>query len=224
MSADPNQFEGVITLEPRVATPELVPPEALVPVELPQPPVVAPAPTAQRRRPGWVIPTAIAVVGLIASGTLGYLLYTTNTKLDVTRETLSATRTQVASLHADAAAKKQVADYMTMYTVDSGKVQTDYQQLVACDNFSTCRTAAQSTLTDLQKFQSDREAAKVPSDLSSSDSQLGDSLSAGIAAAQELITAMDTDDQKKFEAAFNALAGAMLGIAKAESALGAELR
>jgi len=53
---------------------------------------------------------------------------------------------------------------------------------------------------------------------------LGDSLSAGIAAVQELINGMDTNDVKKVDAGFNQLNDAMLGIAKAESALGAELR
>lgn len=225
MSADPNQYEGVITLEPRLATPELVPPEAPVSIELPPPPAAAPAPaTPKRPRPGWIVPTAIAVVGLLASGTLGYLFYSTNTKLDVTRQSLAATRDQLSALQADAAHKKQVADYMTMYTVDSGTVRTDYSQVVLCNTFSTCLIAAQDTLNDLQKFQTDRKAAKVPSELSSADSQLGDSLSAAIAAVQELISGMTSNDHKKADAGFNDLDTAMLSVAKAESALGAELR
>jgi hypothetical protein len=223
MSADP-RYDGVITLEPRLDVPQLAPPEAPAVVELPPPPAYVPVPTAQRHRPRWLVPSAIAAVGLIASAMLGYLLYTTNTKLEVTRQTLAGTKVQLTNLQADTARKKQVADYVSMYTLDAGKVQTDYQQVAVCTTFSTCRTSAQQTLNDMQRFQSDRQSAQVPSDLSASDSQLGDSLSAGIAAVQELITGMDTNDVKKVDAAFNQLNDAMLGIAKAESALGAELR
>ena len=224
MSANP-QYDGVLTLEPRLDVPQLAPPEAPAVVELPPPPPpYAPVPTVQRQRPRWLVPSAIAAVGLIASGMLGYLLYTTNTKLDVTRQTLAGTKVQLTNLQADAAGKKQVAGYVSMYTLDAGRVQTDYQQVNVCNTFSTCRTAAQQTLNDMQRFQSDRQAAQVPSELSASDSQLGDSLSAGIAAVQELINGMDTNDVKKVDAGFNQLNDAMLGIAKAESALGAELR
>lgn len=225
MSSDP-RYDGVITLEPRLDVPEPAPPEAPAVFELPPPPAAVPMPVAaaQRQRPGWLVPAAIAAVGLIASGMLGYLFYTTSTKLEVTRQTLAATKVQLTNLQADAAGKKQVADYVSMYTVDTGKVQIDYQQLNTCNTFSTCRTAAQQTLDDMQRFQSDRQSAQVPSNLSASDSQLGDSLSAGIAAVQELISGMDTNDVKKVDAAFNQLNDAMLGIAKAESALGAELR
>ena len=224
MSANP-QYDGVLTLEPRLDVPQLAPPEAPAVVELPPPPPPhAPVPTVQRQRPRWLVPFAIAAVGLIASGMLGYLLYTTNTKLDVTRQTLAGTNVQLTNLQADAASKKQVAGYVSMYTLDAGRVQTDYQQVNVCNTFSTCRTAAQQTLNDMQRFQSDRQAAQVPSELSASDSQLGDSVSAGIAAVQELINGMDTNDVKKVDAGFNQLNDAMLGIAKAESALGAELR
>ena len=223
MSADP-RYDGVITLEPRLDVPQPAPPEAPAVVELPLPPAAVPVPAAPRQRPRWLVPAAIAAVGLIASGMLGYLLYSTNTKLEVTRQTLAGTKVQLANLQADAARKKQVAGYVSMYTVDSGKVQTDYQQVNVCNSFSTCRTSAQQTLNDMQRFQSDRQSAQVPSELSASDSQLGDSLSAGIAAVQELINGMDTNDVKKVDAAFNQLNDAMLGIAKAESALGAELR
>ena len=223
MSADP-RYDGVITLEPRLDVPQLAPPEAPAVVELPLPPPAVPVPAAPRQRPRWLVPAAIAAVGLIASGMLGYLLYSTNTKLEVTRQTLAGTKVQLTNVQADAARKKQVADYVSMYTVDSGKVQTDYQQVNVCNSFSTCRTSAQQTLNDMQRFQSDRQSAQVPSELSASDSQLGDSLSAGIAAVQELINGMDTNDVKKVDAAFNQLNDAMLGIAKAESALGAELR
>jgi len=156
MSANP-QYDGVITLEPRLDVPQLALPEAPAMVELPPPPVYAPAPTVQRHRPRWLVPSAIAAVGLIASAMLGYLLYTTNTKLEVTRQTLAGTKVQLANLQADAARKKQVAGYESMYTLDAGRVQTDYQQVNACTTFSTCRTAAQQTLNDMQRFQSDRQ-------------------------------------------------------------------
>jgi len=229
MSMDP-QYDRVITLEPAPNGHEPVLPEAVeVPVEqVPQvepiPAPAAPTPKASRPRPRWILAAAVAAVGLVASGTLGYLLYTTNTRLDATQETLAGTRLELANLKTDAATKKQVADYVSMYTVNAGKVRTDYEQVVACNTYSECRTAAQQTLSDMQAFQSDRETAKVPAGLSASDSQLGDSLSAGIAALHELISGMDNDDSKKVDSGFIHLNDAMLGVAKAESVLGAELR
>lgn len=242
MSTDP-EYDRVATLDHPNGQ-ELVPPEAPVVVELPPAAEPTPAPAVEampaappiaarpsRPRPRWLVPAAIAVVGLIASGSLGYLFYSTNTKLDATRQHLAATQTTLAStklqlsnLQADAASKKTVADYMSMYTVDAGKVRVDYGQVVACNSFSTCRTSAQQTLNDLQAFQSDRQSATVPSALSASDGQLGDSLSAGIAAVQELISGMDNDNVKKIDDGFNKLNDSMLSMAKAESALGAELR
>jgi hypothetical protein len=232
MSTDP-QYDTVITLEPRPDGQEAVPPEAPVLVELPAPAAVAEPAAARpsKPRPRWLLPAAIAAVGLIASGSLGYLFYSTNTKLDATRQhlaatqaTLGTTRQQLSNLQADAASRKAVADYVSMYTVDAGKVRTDYQQVVSCNSYSTCRTAAQQTLTDAQAFQSDRQSATVPAVLSASDGQLGDSLSATIAALQELIGGMDNDQTKKVDDGFNRLNDSMLAMAKAESSLGAELR
>jgi hypothetical protein len=177
------------------------------------------------------VPAAIAAVGLIASGTLGYFLYTTSNKLDATRHqlfvtqgTLATTKQDLATAKSDAAAKKETADYVALYVADSGKVNTDYAQVAACNNFSTCRTASQQALADMQAFQSDRKSATVPSSLSTSDSQLGDSLSAGIAALQELISGMDGNSQNKINDGFTKLNDAMLSMAKAEAALGAELK
>lgn len=242
MSTDP-EYDRVATLDHPNGQ-ELVPPETPAVVELPAPMEPTPAPALEampaaapvasrpsRPRPRWLVSAAIAVVGLIASGTLGYLFYSTNTQLDVTRQHLAATQTtldstklQLSNLQADAASKKQVADYVSMYTVDAGKVRTDYGQVVACNSFSTCRTSVQQALNDMQAFQSDRQSATVPSALSASDGQLGDSLSAGIAALQELISGMDNDNAKKIDDGFNKLSDSMLSMAKAESALGAELR
>ena len=226
MSIEPEyDSASVITLEPRPESVEPVPPEA------PAPAVEIAATRASRPRPRWLVPAAIAAVGLIASGALGYLYYSTNTKLTATQQrltatqvTLATTKQQVSTLQADAASKKTVADYMSMYTVDAGKVRTDYGLVVACNSYSTCRTSAQQALTDMQAFQQDRQAANVPPSLSASDGQLGDSLSAGIAALQELISGMDNDQTKKVDDGFNQLNDAMLAMAKAEASLGAELK
>ena len=246
MSMDP-EYDRVATLDhpngqgvvPREATPEAVelpltaepaPALAVEPIPVAEPIVVIPIKSA-RRRPGWLVPAAIAAVGLIASGGLGYLFYSTNSKLDATRQHLAATQTtldstklELTNLQTDAANKKAVADYVSTYTVDAGRVSTDYGQVVACNSYSTCRTSAQQALQDMQAFQSDRQSAKVPASLSASDSQLGDSLSAGIAALQELISGMDNDNVKKVDDGFNKLNDSMLSMAKAESALGAELK
>jgi hypothetical protein len=63
----------------------------------------------------------------------------------------------------------------------------------------------------------------VPAALASADSQIGDALSAGIAAGQELITGMDTDDNAKIKEGFKKLDAAMLSFAKAQAALGSAL-
>jgi hypothetical protein len=189
------------------------------------------APVRARTRPRWLVPVAIAAVGLIASGTLAYLFYSTSASLEATRHqlvntqlSLDSTKQQLASLQADASSKKVTADYLTQYIADSGKVQTDYELIAACQTYSVCRTAAQQALTDMQAFQSDRQSAAVPNALSSSDGQLGDSLSAGIAALQELISGMDNDNTAKIKDGFSKLNDAMLSMAKAEAALGAEVR
>src|SRR6266852_5333941 len=178
LEATPEAVELPLTAEPAPAL-------AVEPIPVAEPIVVIPIKSA-RRRPGWLVPAAIAAVGLIASGGLGYLFYSTNGKLDATRQHLAATQTtldstklELTNLQTDAANKKAVADYVSTYTVDAGRVSTDYGQVVACNSYSTCRTSAQQTLQDMQAFQSDRQSAKVPASLSASDGQLGDSLSRG---------------------------------------------
>ncbi len=184
-----------------------------------------------RSRPRWLVPTAIAAVGLIASGALGYFLYTTTQQRDkvqaqltTTRATLASTQSDLTDARTQAASRKVTADYVTMYVADEGKVQTDYANIDACDGYSACRTAAQQLLEDMQQFQSDRKAATVPAALSSTDSSLGDALSAGIAGDQELIAGMDNNDVSKIKDGYNKVVGAMLTIAKAQTALGAELK
>src|SRR6202035_3877797 len=79
-----------------------------------------------RTRPKWVVPVAIAAVGLIASGALGYLFYSTNTKLEATRHTLTntqltldVTKQQLTAAQEDAVAKKVTADYLALYAADA---------------------------------------------------------------------------------------------------------
>jgi hypothetical protein len=184
---------------------------------------VVAVPARARRRPGWIVPVAIAVVGLVASGTLGYFLYNTTGQRDAARHQLAATKATLADASNQLAARKATDAYTQMYVLNSGKVQTDYQTLFVCDSYSTCRSAAQDALTDMKAFQSARAAATVPSALASADSQLGDALSAAIAADQQVITAMDGDDRAKLDAAYKKFNDALLSFAKAESALASAL-
>src|SRR5207249_11304316 len=80
MSMDP-EYDRVATLD-HPSGQELLPPGAApVVAELPAPVIEAPAPVAEpftvtpvkqaRQRPRWLVPAAIAAVGLIASGALG---------------------------------------------------------------------------------------------------------------------------------------------------------
>ncbi len=202
--------------------------------EAPTAPVapIADAPAkAKRSRPAWIVPTAIAAVGLIASGTLGYLFYTTTQQRDSLHQQLVATKATLASTQSDltdarsqAASRKVTADYIAVYVTDDGKVQTDYNNAVACNTYSECRTAAQQLLFDMQQFQSDRKAANVPAALASTDSSLGDALSAGIAADQEFIAGMDNNDDAKIKEGFNKVTAAMLNVGKAQAELGAEIK
>src|SRR2546429_1656177 len=79
----------------------------------------APVAPPRRRRPAWVVPAAIASVGLIASGTLGYFFYTTlrqrdslHTQLVATKGTLTSTQGQLTTAPADAASRKATAAYV----------------------------------------------------------------------------------------------------------------
>jgi hypothetical protein len=228
MSVNP-EVDGIVTLpvhEPQeLESPPTAPPAP--PAEV----VVAATATPARSRPRWLVPTAIAVIGLLVSGTLGYFVYSTiqqrdklQVQLTVTKATLASTQSDLADAKTQAASKKVIADYVAMYIADEGKVQTDYANIDACDGYSACRTSAQQLLTDMQQFQADRKAATVPSTLASTDSSLGDALSAGIAGDQELIDGMDNNDMAKVKDGYNKIVGAMLTIAKAQTALGTELK
>jgi len=174
---------------------------------------------------------AVGVVGIIGAGTLGYFLYATTGQRDAalryaasTQATLTTTQGTLATTQQTLEAGNETAAYTRMVVVDSGRVRTDYQKIIACSSFGSCRTAAQSALTDMQAFQADRAAAAAPTALASSDGMLRDALSAAIAADREIISGMDSGNVNKFLDGLHKLNAAMLSMAKAEAALGAELK
>lgn len=206
------------------------PPPAYAPPLLQTPrwePQAMPAPVQAHERAGegrgWIVTAAIAVVGLIASGALGYLLYTTTGQRDAARHQLASTQATLADTQGQLAARKATDAYLAMYVANSGRVTTDYENEVICDSYVTCRTAAQDQLNDMKQFQSARSSAKVPAALASADSQIGDALSAALVADQELITGMDTNDKTKFDDGYNKLSAAMLSFFKAESLMSAAI-
>ena len=209
MAANP-EVEGIVALP---AAEERFEPAAL-------------AEPANARRSGraWIAPAAIAVIGVIASGTLGYFLYATVQQRDGLHARLVAAQAQLGAAQQDAAAKKVTATYVATYVADDGKVQTDYENVIACSDYSTCRTAAQQMLTDLQSFQQDRKEASVPSSLLNADSSTGDALSAAIAGTQELIVGMDNADVAKIKEGGAKVDAAMLGLAKAQASVGSLLK
>ena len=235
MSANP-EMDGIVTLpvqeQPALALPEPTPlPEAEAPSTEEPAAAEAKATPARRVKPPWLKTAVVGTAALIATGTLGYVANTAaqqrNQAFDAfvsTRATLVATNTALTQAQQDAASKKVTADYVANYVADSGRIQTDYQVLGACNSFSSCRTASQQLLGDLQTFQSDRSATTVPSALSASDSSLGDALSAAIAADEEVISGMDNGSLTKFESGLTKLNAAMLNVAKAEATLGTELK
>jgi len=237
MSSSPQEFEGIVALRPDPVVlqpgPEVAP--ALEPEASPIPPVGSPAepvtPRAKRSRPSWLPTVAVGAVAIIASSTLGYLLYGTANHRDSlghelisTQVALASTKQDLSTAQAGAAARKQVADYVSLYVVDHAKIQTDYETIINCSKYSECRTATQQFLTDMQAFQSDRASATVPRALANSDGMLGDALSAAIAGAQELIAGLDNDDVGKIKEGAKKVDAAMLSMAKAESTLGTAIR
>ncbi len=216
---DPPVHAGNGHLEEVAALPE--PTQASIALEAP----------ARRARPAWMVPAAIAAVGIIVSGTFGFLLYSTlqqrdalHSQLVATKTTLTSTQGQLTAAQADAASRKVTADYVATYVADEGKILTDYETTIACSGYSSCRTDAQQFMTDMQAFQADRKSANVPASLSASDSSLGDALSAAIAGDQELITGMDNGDVSKIDEGGTKVDAAMLTMAKAEAALGTGLK
>jgi hypothetical protein len=181
------------------------------------------APAAPGRRPRWIVPTGIAIVGLVVAGTLGGLLYMTIGQRDAARSQLASTQATLTDTQKQLAARKATDTYVNLYVLNSGRVETDYLSLYACGSYITCRGTAQDTLTDMKAFQTARAGASVPSALASADGQLGNALTAAIAAEQEVISAMDAGDRTKLDAAYTKLDAAMLSFAKAESAIAAVL-
>ena len=216
MSANP-EVEGIVALP----VPEQANGSPMSAVELVAAP---PAQAAGRKRSAWIAPAAIAAVGIIASGTLGYFLYATMQQRDGYHAKLNANAAQLSAAQADAASKKVTATYVAMYVADEGKVHTDYQTIVVCDSYTTCRTAAQQLLTDLQSFQADRKAANVPANLVSADSGTGDAISAAIAGDQEFIVGIDNGDEAKAKEGGQKVDQALLSLDKAEASLGALLK
>ncbi len=226
MSANLEMEEGIVTL-PLPEAPAMLEPEPA----RPGPEPVVPKAHVRRAKPPWLKTAVLGAAALIATGTLGYVANTAaqqrNQAYDAfvsTRATLVATDTALAQAKQDAATRKVTADYVSMYVADTGRIETDYQVVSACDSFSSCRTGSQQLLEDLQKFQSDRSAATVPGGLSASDASLGDALSAAIAADQEIVSGMDAGNINRFKDGFKKLDAAMLNVAKAEASLGTGLK
>ena len=238
----PNGAEGEpvaavgVDQAPPAAPAELsAPAEAIEPAYLPEPPrfdvPAAVVVTARSSRPRWVAPVAIGAVGIIASGSLGYLLWSTTGQRDAARHQLASTQVLLTSTQdglstaqSQAAARQLTADYVSLYVADAARVLTDDESMNTCKGYSQCRTAAQQTLNDMQAFQSDRTKATVPAALANSDAMLGDALSAGIAAVQEVIGGMDNNNFAKIKDGWSKLDKSMLSIGKAETALGAGLK
>jgi hypothetical protein len=226
MSLNP-EFDGIVAEAPPAPAPLIVVPPAyeapalpVVPPWLEQPAAVqAPA----RKRRGWLVSASIAVVGIIASGTLGAFLYTTTQQRDAARHQLALTQSTLADTNQQLAARKAIDTYLNLYVSNSGRVTTEYENTIACDSYVTCRTAAQDLVTAMKAFQAARARATVPSALANADSQIGDALSAAIAGDQELITGMDTNDLAKIKDGGKKVDDAMLSFAKAESALASSL-
>ncbi len=173
-----------------------------------------------RSRPQWLVPAAVGVVGLIVSASLGYLLYSTNTKLEATRHDLAATQLNLEAKNKDLAAEKAQAAYVRMYTNDLGRTSVDYSNVVACDSYSSCRSAAETALSDAQSFQADRQSATVPSTLSSADGMLGDGLSAYITALKDLLSAIASNNTTHIQNGFTEVNDALLSVFKTESTVG----
>jgi hypothetical protein len=235
--AESEQAAVAVDPAPPVTPAELNPPaQAIRPAYLPEPPrfeaitpVVAPARTTSR--PRWVAPAAIGAVGILASGSLGYLLWSTTGQRDAARHQLASTQVTLASTQAlltnaqeEATAKKLTADYVSLYVADAARVLTDDESMNVCRGYSQCRTAAQQALNDTQAFQSDRSKATVPPAISNADAMLGDALTAEIAAVQEVISGMDNNNANKISDGWTKLDKAMLSMGKAEAALGAALK
>src|SRR5258708_12722456 len=165
--------------------------------ELPPPPqarpwgaqvAVAPAQAPARRRPRWIVPTGIAIIGLIAAGSVGGFLYTTIGQRDTARHQLASTQATLTDTQKQLAARSATDAYVKLYVVNSGKVTTDYGYVIVCDSYLTCRTSAQDMLTDMKAFQAARSSAVLPAPLATPHPFLPASLTPPMPADPHLIT------------------------------------
>jgi len=106
---------------------ELMPEAPASTIEASAEPAAAAQSRAKRGRPGWLASAAVGVVGLIASGTLGYLVYSTTHQRDAAQRQLASTQATLTAAQKDAAERKVTSGYVALYVSDSGKVQWDYQ-------------------------------------------------------------------------------------------------
>jgi hypothetical protein len=196
--------------------------------ELPAPPQSPPwaghvvAPPAGTRR-SWIAVAVIALIGLGASATLGASLFATIGQRDAARHQLASAQFTLAGTQKQLAALKATDAYMHLDLVNGGLITTEYQNLVLCDTYVTCRAAAQNILTDMNSFQTARSNAVVPSMLADADSQVGAALTAGISADEELTSGMDAADKAKIDEGFKKLDAAMLAFARAQTAVAASV-
>ncbi len=231
MSVDANQEQLAAPLaQPSIQTPPYV--EALPPAPADQPPVpavyapsyapAAPLPVVAapaKSRPAWIAPVAVAAVGLIASAALGYLFYSTNSKLEATQHQLTETALTLDTTQKSLDGQKARAAYVQLVDTDMGREGTDYASVTGCDSYNACHSAAQTMLSDTQSFQSDLQAAKTPSSFTNVQSMLSDSLSAEITALKGLISALDSHEMTKIQDGFTTVNDASLSVFKSESAL-----
>jgi len=198
-------------------------------------PMPAPVEVVKRAMPRWLVPVSIAAVGVVVGGVLGGLLYVNTGQRDVARKQLAATsaslaesRSQLDAARTDATAKAGTATYVATYVADSGRthtaIQSFYANCTADAKFSVCRDGSQQVLAALQAFQADRGAATAPSQLAASDAMVKDSLSAAIAAIQEVNTGADDGNKTQVDDGFTKLDAAQLSLAKAEASLGTALK
>ena len=192
-------------------------------------PAVAALP-AKRSRPSWRGALAVGVIAIIASGSLGYLLYAatqernaTQVALAGTQEKLKDSQTKLEVASGDAATKLITAKYVALYTRDQGRVQMDYQSFTLCNTFGACRTASQNLVNDIGQFQADRKAANVPTELIGADRDLGDALSSAYAASAQIVSAMDSGNVSRFKAGIKKLDAAMLALGKVQLGIGGQL-
>ena len=228
---DHDGLEAVLPEAPALTTPAAVETAPAAVETAPAEPVApaVPATIAPRKRSrGWIGTVAVGVVGLIASGSLGYLLYTTTGERDtashqlaLTQGKLASTQTTLDAANANLTDQKAVAQYMTMVVRDEGRVQTDYHVLAACKSYGACLMAGQNLLSDLRVFQAERTVAVVPSGLQSGDSMLGDAISAAISGAQVFVNGMVNFSVPQVTSGLHKIDAAMLSVGKAESAIAA---